>query len=680
MLKKVYNFVPDNTISNEQIIYMTMKFFWKNLSVAIAAMSLIAACSDKDDLGSNTNGIPKRGVMQNIVERSEFSNYIDWQTYAGDDFYRYATGAWQDVTITQPGKSTGTLQEQGRLSEEYISKVCQEGTIPAFDRIFKAFSKDDMSKNVQILLNKLRDIENDVTNEDEAWKKMAELMKEGYTAPLDYGVWPVRRKVYPALISNKNFGHTDKDIVGIFIKDQDECATAVRTGQMFAKLGQEVDVAKWAPEGRCATGREEEYVVIGCNTGGTRAAGLPAGSPTRKIFEALGGSDEEGMAAFAGYEAFDEEFQKLTVKELKGLLKYAVIDRDTKFIGAKNASALLESVVESYHNPLSLILNRHYSETQVPAENKARVTELSELCRKAFAARLENSPWLSSEGKAKAKDKLQKMWIFIGWPSSWEENATVKVSSDESMSAYQLVCDLYKQRASVFVPAFKGKTDVDHIMQTMMMSKPTYEANAVYNTVNNCVYIYASNLIPPIYDPSKSDAYNFAVMGATTIGHEMTHGFDTGGSKYDATGNKKSLFSGQDNSVFLTKAGQMTDHFGNFVYGGGIKVDGVKTVGENIADLGGLNNAYDALMGRIGGQADERLYKAREYFRAFALGWMEKGDNEYMQQTYDTPINVHAPNLVRVNGNVYQVDAFYDAFGITGGQLYIEPDERLHIW
>jgi len=655
-----------------------MKKLLKNLSVAIAAMSIFAACSDKDDLGSNTNGIPKRGVMQNIVERSEFSNLIDWQTYAGDDFYRYATGAWQDRTTTAPGRSKGTLQDQSDLTEAYVKKACQQGTIAAFDRFFKVFNKEDEKKKIlESIVAKLNDIETNVTTQDQAWQKMAQLMKEGYAAPMDFYVQPVMRKVYPALIRNADFGNTDERTLGLVLQNPVDCAMAYQTAQSFKSFFVTAIMPKWTSNGRCCTGDEPEYVVLGGNTGMTRAANVPDNSPLGKIMAALGATNGEGMAIYTGYKDFNEKLEKLTLSEAKGLMKYAVIDRDLKYILAGNASEMIQKLAESSNSPLSLIMSRHYAETQVPAENKARVTELGERVRSAFAARLENSPWLSSESKAKAKDKLQKMWIFIGWPSSWDANAMVKVSDKEGMTAFELVSDLYKQRSTVMVPALKGKTDADHVLMSRMATRPTYIDNAIYDPINNYVYIYASNMVPPIYDPAKSDAYNYAVMGATTIGHEITHGFDTNGSYFDATGGEGPIFSARDKEVFYNKSVAMKNHFSTFVYGGDIAVNGDRTVGENIADLGGLNNAYDALMAKSGGQAAERLYTAREYFRAFAFGWMEKGDNEYMSKYVS---DVHSPNFVRTNGNVYQVDAFYDAFGITGGQLYIEPSQRIRIW
>ena len=116
MLKKVYNFVPDNAMSNEQTIYKTMKIFWKNLSVAIAAVSLISACSDSNNSSIPTPAIPKRGVTRNIEEKTQYASYIDWQTYAGDDFYRYATGRTPPIWATADRKARSKSRTTRRMS------------------------------------------------------------------------------------------------------------------------------------------------------------------------------------------------------------------------------------------------------------------------------------------------------------------------------------------------------------------------------------------------------------------------------------------------------------------------------------------------------------------------------------------------------------------------------------
>ena len=135
---------------------------WKALALGLCAAIVTGACSDSVNTGIPTPAIPKSGVGKNIVENSEFSSYIDWQTYAGDDFYRYATGAWQDRTTLGNERSKGILQEQSDLVEAYLNKVYKEGTVPALNRIFQAYSRTDKAKAIRLIGEKLAGVDREV--------------------------------------------------------------------------------------------------------------------------------------------------------------------------------------------------------------------------------------------------------------------------------------------------------------------------------------------------------------------------------------------------------------------------------------------------------------------------------------------------------------------------------------
>ena len=650
----------------------------KRIFSLLALALLFAACSNIDNTVLAPPTIPTVEGKQNIVEESEFSSYIDWQTYAGDDFYRYATGAWQDrTTLVGDERSKGILQEQSALADAYLKKVYKEGTMPQLSRIFQAYRSDDKAKIFRLIQDKLDNIDREVNTKEDAWKKMAALMKDGYSVPMDFTVWPLYRKVYAALIGNSSFGNTGLSDLAVFINDDAEMLAMIKIANEYGRIANRDDMPKWGREN--CTSDDDDIVLMGDedDRGLTRSVNFPETTPLGQICKELNITDDEGMAVHKGFQVLNDKLASATVADLKRLMKYCIIDRDMRYATAESAGEMVEEMLQTPQNPLRILVSRHYAETQVPAENKARVTELSEQCRQAFSERLDKNTWLSSESKAKYKDKLEKMFIFVGWPSSWDENLMVKLPDDAGMTAYEIVCDIYRQRASKIVPALKGKTDAEHILQSIMLIRGTYTDNAVYYPKNNCVYICASNLIPPIYDPSKSDVYNYAVMGATTVGHEITHGFDTNGAKRDVNGRQHSIISSKDQSEFDRRALEMAVYFGSFTYGGGLQVDGANTNRENIADQGGLHNAYDALMKRSGGQASERLYKAREYFRAYAYGWMEKGTEGYMEG-YLT--DVHSPGCIRGTGNIFLTDEFYEAFGITGGKLFVAPSQRIKIW
>ena len=155
------------------------------------------------------------------MENSQYGGYIDWQTYAGDDFYRYATGAWQDATDLGGRNVVGMQCLQNDLELEFTKKVVSEGGCPLLQRLFTQYKgMDDYNADKQKVIDKLNDIANSVTTKEQAWKKMAELMEEGYALPFDYGVGSIKRQIYRTLRGNKMVFTTVQD-------DMKEFATPV---------------------------------------------------------------------------------------------------------------------------------------------------------------------------------------------------------------------------------------------------------------------------------------------------------------------------------------------------------------------------------------------------------------------------------------------------------------------
>ena len=677
MLKKVYNFVPDNAISNEQIIYKTMKILWKNLSVAIAAVSLISACSDSNNSSIPTPAIPKRGVTRNIEEKTQYASYIDWQTYAGDDFYRYATGAWQDATDLGDRRSKGTQQKQDNAENEFPKKVC-EGGCPLLQKLFTQYKgAEDNNADRKKVKDKLADITSSVTTRAQAWQKIAQLMKEGYAMPFDYCAASNGRKIYPSLRANETVILAGENDLKQFASPEQRREIMAGAKKVWPAIGggdDDDDEKRSAKRRRCV--KEPLMPVSVCLTG-TRAGGGADNTPVGQILRELGVRAEDVMITQGTLQNFNKNLQGATLEDIVNFMKYCVISRDRHFIaGTDPAKTIVRNLVDYDNTPLKLSLSRFFCESIDP-KNRAAVKEMGEMLRQTFIKRIERNKWLDDVSKAGAKDKLKKMMIQVGWPDQWDENAEVKVKDDAGMNTYDLICDLFSQRASRTVATLAGKTDADHIFMTEMTDTPAWESNAFYSAGDNEVIVCASNLVPPIYDPSRDLIYNYALMGAPTLGHEITHGFDARGSKHDATGALREWMSPQSRATFNSLTGKVVKHFDGWEYYPGLQCDGEMTQRENTADMGGLCIAYEALMNQHQGSAAEKLYVAREYYRAFAYGWMEKGTPDYYRK-YLT--DKHAANSLRVNGTVREMDEFYEAFGITDGKLYLEPDERLHIW
>ena len=656
---------------------MAKKFF-----TLLALAALFAACSDMNDTNVDNPSIPKGDANRNIVEKSEFSSYIDWQTYAGDDFYRYATGAWQDATDLGDRGSVGTQQKQDIIMEEFIVKVCKGGC-PLVQRLVTQYKgTEDYRADQQKVKDKLADITDNVTTMEQGWKKMAELLKEGYALPYDYAVGVRQRKTRPALKDNGMVARTKAADIEEFTTPEERKAIMASAKKIWLNIVNDDNDDDDDDDGGTHSAKRRNCIKkplmpVSLSLAGTRAKGDTDNTPIGKILRELGVSIDDIIAP-GNINAFNRGLEEASLDDIKNFMKYCVISRDRHFVANTQKAADVVMTLLSYSNsPLSLSVSRYYCENQVDPKSKTAVKEMGETLRQTFINRIERNTWLDAESKAGAKEKLEKMLIQVGWPDQWNESAEATVKDDGAMNTYDLICDLFKQRTSKTIPALAGKTGADDLFMTELTEVAAWEPNACYAPFNNEVIICASNLLPPIYDPTKDIVYNYAMMGAPTLGHEMTHGFDAIGSQYDAIGAIRNWMSPQASVTFKSLTDEVVEHYDGWEYYPGCLCKGKETEQENTADMGGLCIAYEALMAQQQGSATEKLYVAREYYRAFAYGWMEVGDPLYY---IGFILDNHAPGMLRVNGTVREMDEFYEAFGITDGKMYISPQYRIHIW
>ena len=657
---------------------MAKKFF-----TLLALAALFAACSDMNDTNVDNPSIPKGDGNLNIVEKSEFSSYIDWQTYAGDDFYRYATGAWQDAADLGDKESVGTQQEQEIIMNEFIEKVCKGGC-PLVQRLFTQYKgTEDYRADQQKVKDKLADITANVTTMEQGWKKMAELLKEGYALPFDYTVGVIQRKTRPALRDNEMVASTKAADIEEFTTPEERKAIMASVKKIWPNIvNDDNDNDDNDDGGGTHSAKRRDCIIkplmpVSLCLAGTRAEGDTDNTPIGKILRELGVTIDDIIAPESIYD-FNGGLEKASLDDIKNFMKYCVISRDRHFVAnTRKAADVVKTLLYYSNSPLRLSVSRYYCENQVDPKNKTAVKEMGETLRQTFINRIERNAWLDAESKAGAKEKLEKMLILVGWPDQWNESAEATVKDDGAMNTYDLICDLFRQRTSKTITALVGKTDADDFFMTEMTDAPAWEANAFYAPYNNEVIICASNLLPPIYDPTKDIVYNYALMGAPTLGHEMTHGFDARGSLYDATGAARIWMSPQAGVTFKSLTDKVVEHYDGWEYYPGCRCKGEKTKRENTADMGGLCIAYEALMAQQQGSATEKLFVAREYYRAFAYGWMEVGNPLYY---IGFSTDNHAPGILRVNGTVREMDEFYEAFGITDGKMYISPQNRIHIW
>jgi len=316
-----------------------------------------------------------------------------------------------------------------------------------------------------------------------------------------------------------------------------------------------------------------------------------------------------------------------------------------------------------------IFVKEYFNETA-----KKRYSDMVEAIRDAYKDRIAKLTWMSDSTKQKAYAKLAKITKKVGYPDKWKDFSALKI--DRSSYAMNM------QRASEWWHNFEINKLGKPVDRTEWgMTPQTY--NAYYNPSNNEIVLPAGIFAVPGYmDADLDDALVYGYAAASTIGHEITHGFDDQGRQYDAAGNLKNWWVKKDEEEFTKRAKFIIKQFGEFNPVDTLHINGNATQGENIADLGGMLLGLDAFKKTEAYKKNEKiagLTQLQRYFLGYALGWMYQERKERLARQVMT--DVHAPAKERVNGPVVNIPEFYEAFGIKpGDKMYRTDSLRVNIW
>lgn len=322
-------------------------------------------------------------------------------------------------------------------------------------------------------------------------------------------------------------------------------------------------------------------------------------------------------------------------------------------------------------------LGKLYVEKKFPAEAKAKAQDMIKNVMLAFENRINRLPWMAKSTRANAINKLRKLNVKIGYPDKWKDYSALAIKSPaEGGTFFDNMRNASKWNFDEEIEKLHKPVDKTE----WHMSPQT--VNAYFNPSYNEIVFPAAILQPPFYDYKADEAVNYGGIGAV-IGHEISHGFDDSGSRYNAEGNLVNWWSDEDLAKFTSLGGSLSDQYSALQPLPGIYVDGKFTLGENIGDLGGVNAAYDGLQlhlkehgnpGLIDGYTPEQ-----RFFISWATIWRTKARDEAIKNQVKT--DPHSPGMYRAYVPLQNVDAFYSAFDIKEGDgMYVSPDKRVKIW
>jgi len=317
-------------------------------------------------------------------------------------------------------------------------------------------------------------------------------------------------------------------------------------------------------------------------------------------------------------------------------------------------------------------VGKEYVAKYFPPESKAKMEDLVANLKTAMAARIRGLSWMSAETKEQALVKLSKMTVMVGYPTKWRDYSTLQVTPD----------DLYGNiaRSIAFEAAYEfAKLGKPVDRAEWAMTPQTVDA---YNGgLENKIVFPAGILQPPLFNPAADPAVNYGAIGAI-IGHEITHGFDDQGRKIDANGALRDWWTADDAKRFVTESDKLVAQYNSYEAVPGMRINGRLTLGENIADLGGLLVTIDAYHASLGGKPApviDDLTGDQRLFLAYAQSWRGKTRDDALRvQMASDP---HSPRQFRVIGPTRNADLWYGSFDVTSAQKYfLKPDERAHVW
>jgi putative endopeptidase len=641
---------------------------------------------------------------------------LDTTAVPQNDFYRFACGGWMDNNPLTPEYSRfgsfdklglQNLEQVNGLIQEIASKSHPQGSIAQkigdmYNMAMDTARRDQEGiEPVQKTLNEIAGIE---TRDD---------LSRVLGAAMDFQLWAMYVDA-DAMNSSMNilneyqagFSLGEKE----YYLEQDEHTRAIRDAyvayveKMFSLFGYEnaADKAQTVlrMETRLATAAYSNVELRDpqMNYNKMSVAELQELVPQvnwKVYFEALGVElDSLSVGQIPHLQEAGRMLNDEPLEDLKTLFAWQVIEGAASYLtteiymtsfdfygrvlsGTEEPRPLWKRAVGIVNGTLGEAVGQMYVAKYFPEENKERMLALVKNLQKALGIRIENLTWMSRETKDKAIEKLNAMTIKIGYPDEWRDYSKLEINADDTYYANLQRAAKFEQEYSL---SYLGKP-VDK--KKWYMTPQT--VNAYYNPSSNEICFPAGILQYPFFDMEADDAFNYGAIGVV-IGHEMTHGFDDQGCQFDKDGNMLNWWTDEDKAAFDARTKVMEEYFNGIEVAPGVHANGAFTLGENIADHGGLQVSYLAFtLNEEAKAAKDRLQDrdgftpAQRFFLAYANVWAGNiRPEEILNRTKSDP---HSLGRWRVNGALPHINAWYEAWNVTEeSPMYIAPENRVSIW
>ncbi|MBZ4187940.1 M13 family metallopeptidase [Niabella beijingensis] len=642
---------------------------------------------------------------------------MDTTIKPGDDFFLYANGTWVRNTAI-PGDKTrwGSFDElrdkTNKSVHTLLDDVAKEEAAPGTLQFnVAAFYKSGMDTaaidkaGVTVLKQQLDAIKA-ISSPQQLLDVIIENGKNGLQTVLPHFIGPDDKNVNQNIIQFMQGGlglpskdyYTDKDanaeknrlayknyIAKILSLGGQDTAAAGKDAAAIFELENRLAAASLYPKEMRDPQRMYNKFSLEAFTKQT------PNLPWKTVFEKIGinGQDTLLVNVPQYYKAVSAQLTATPLDVWKAYLTYNLLSDMAPYLGKdfeearfdfykktlsgqKQPEPRWERVMQVINNAIGEQLGKLYVDRYFKPEAKAKMMELVQNLQDAFSSRIKNLDWMSDVTKQKAEAKLAAFMKKIGYPDKWKDYSGLEIASGNyAQNVMNAAAFEYKRNLSKL-----GKP-VDRTEWGMTPNT----VNAYYNPAFNEIVFPAAILQFPFFDFGADDAVNYGGIGAV-IGHEMTHGFDDQGAQYAADGNLKNWWTPEDAVKFKAKTKMVEAQFNGYTVLDSIHVNGALTLGENIADLGGITIAYDAFKKTKQGQGNELIdgfTPDQRFFLSWAQVWRGKSTPERARQLIK--IDPHSPAEWRANGPLTNFEPWYKAFNVQpGNKMYKPENERAKIW
>ena len=671
------------------------------MTMGVAAM-VLAGCSQSKEAGKPA------------IDLANFDNTVA----AGEDFYQYACGGWMAANPLTPEYARyGIFDQLDKENQERLKSLIEElnataqetGSVGEKIQIMYALGLDTAKLNAdgaapvqgQIAAIKA------VANNDELASMIATLFKQGVRSYFGMYIDADEKNSSMNLLQFSQGGLSmgDRDY---YLLD-DATSVKIRTAykeymnKLFALAGySEADAAASTD---AVLALETEIAKISVDRGTLR--------DVHKNYNKMPLKDFVKKYNFINWDIYMKEVgiknstevnasQVTFFASLTKLLKNVPLDTQKEYLVFKLLNSASNYLSEDFVNAnfefygktvqgremlqpvwkrslsvvnrtLSEALGQKYVEKYFPASSKEKMLEMVANLRVALGERINALEWMTDETKAKAQEKLGTFIVKVGYPDTWKDYSALEIQND---SYWANMC-----RASEFRHNDMMEDEGKPVDRTEWGMSPQ-TVNAYYNPTTNEICYPAAILQPPFFNPNADDAVNYGGIGVV-IGHEMTHGFDDQGRNYDKDGNISGWWTAEDEAKFNERAQVLVEQFNKIIVIDTVHADGAFTLGENIADQGGLLIAHQAYMNTLKGKPVPADIDGFNHNQRFYLGYANLWAQNVRPQEIlrRTKTDVHSLGKWRVNGALRNIDGFYEAFGIKEGDaMWMAPQERINIW